>query len=1000
MIPTTQRAADLTPCETEPIRFPGAVQPQGALLVVDPATACVVAASESCAAILALPADRLLGLPLSGVVGAGAAERLLAAAPMGSDLTPSVPLPQAPYQARARTNDRGQVLLDIEATAAGDDAAAQAFRQATGPLRRVQGLMSIAGQGCEAVRRILGFDRVMVYRFDSDWHGEVIGEARAQHIEPFMGLHFPASDIPPQARALYRSCKVRQIADVGYRPSALLTAAGVGPIDLGASSLRSVSPVHIEYCHNMGVKATLVGSLVIDDRLWGLVACHHHAGPLAVSPGLRDDFAGFCEDLASVIGTDGLKQDKARALDLAARRVTLVSTIRAHDLRGLIRRREGQEVMDVVGADGFALVVHGATELIGHTPDAAQVLELHARRRARAPDGAVFATSRLEQDMGSGVATQGIAGALFVSVPQMPGVSMVWFRDERAQHLRWGGDPAHAHTLEADGRISPRKSFAQFRQEVRGSALPWTSAERAAAADLGSLIEIDALRQREAFTKTILDSSPQHLCVLDAHGLVVAVNQAWMEFALVNGGTPACAEPQGISYRDICLAAQGGPDGDEAAAAWQGIAEVLAGRNSHFTLDYLGDTPTERRWFQMSAYPMQAPCEGAVVLHTDITARKLAELALEASEQRYRTVLDGQTDMIFRFKADGTIVFANAAFCDFFGQPAEALIGHIWQPVVVAEDLPQVEAALARVSPESPVATVENRVHARNGEVRWGQFVNRAYFDERRQLVEFQVVGRDVTERRRMDESLAQQSEDLARSNRDLERFAYVAAHDLQEPLRMVNSYGQLLMRRHSEKLDTEAQEFLNFMVEGGRRAQALIRALLSLAQLDTQAQPMQAVALDAVLDDVLAQLRQPIQSSGATITRDALPTVTGDARQLGQLLSNLITNAIKFRGTAAPEVHVGASRSQGYWRITVSDNGIGIAAKYFDQIFVIFQRLNVRSEDEGTGIGLAICQRVVERHGGKIGVTSEPGGGSRFHFTLPEPARVAPATARPLETL
>jgi PAS domain S-box-containing protein len=999
MVPTTQSAADLTQCESEPIRFPGAVQPHGALLVIDPATACVVAASESCAAILALPAARLLGLPLSSVVGAGAADLVMAAAQTCSDPTPPVPLLQAPYLARARTNDRGLVLVDIEAMAAGDDAAAHAFRHATGQLRRIQGLMAIAGQGCEDVRRILGFDRVMVYRFDSDWHGEVIGEARAPHVEPFLGLHYPASDIPQQARALYRLCKVRQIPDVGYLPSALLTAAGVGPIDLGRSSLRSVSPAHIEYCHNMGVKASLVGSLVIDDRLWGLVACHHCAGPLPVSPGLREDFAGFCEDIASVIETDLLKQEKARALDLAARRVALVSTIRAHDFRGLIRRREGQEVMDVVGADGFALIVDGTIERIGHTPDVAQVLELQARRRARAPERALFATSRLESDLGPGVAARGVAGALFVSVPQKPGMSMVWFRDERAHHVRWGGDPAHAHTLEADGRLSPRKSFAQFLQEVRGQSLPWTTAELAAAADLGSLIEIDALRQREAFTKTVLDSSPEQMCVLDAQGVVVSVNQAWVRFAMDNGAREGTAEPVGISYRAICSAAEGECGGEEGPAAWQGIADVLAGLSHHFTLDYPCDSPTERRWFQMNVYPMQAPCEGAVVLHTNITARKLAELALQASEQRYRTVLDGQTDLICRFKVDGTIVFVNAAFCDFFGKPADTLIGHRWQPVVVAEDLPQVQAALARVSPESPVVTIENRVHARGGELRWGQFVNRAFFDEHGQLIEFQVVARDVTERRRLDERLAQKSEDLARSNRDLERFAYVAAHDLQEPLRMVNSYGQLLIRRYGGQLDTEAQEFLNFMVDGGRRAQALIRALLTLAQLDTQAQPMQAVALDEVLDHVLVQLRQLIGSSGAAITRDALPTVTGDARQLGQLLSNLIVNAIKFRASAAPELHVGASRSKGCWYITVSDNGIGIAAQYFDRIFVIFQRLNLRSEHEGTGIGLAICQRVVERHGGKIGVASEPGRGSIFHFTLPEPVRVPSVHAQPLET-
>ena len=246
----------------------------------------------------------------------------------------------------------------------------------------------------------------------------------------------------------------------------------------------------------MGVKATLVGSLVIDEKLWGLVACHHYAGPRHISPELRDVFAWFCEDIASVIDADQLRQARARDLDLAARRQALVGTIRAQDFRGLIRRGEGQEVMDVVGADDFALIINDSTELIGHTPDVAQVRELKARWLARAPAGTLFATSHLESELGLGVAVPGVAGALFVSVPHKPSVTMVWFRDERAHHVRWGGDPANAHTLEADGRISPRKSFAQFLQEVRGRSLPWTDAELASAHELGTLIEIDALRQR------------------------------------------------------------------------------------------------------------------------------------------------------------------------------------------------------------------------------------------------------------------------------------------------------------------------------------------------------------------------------------------------------------------------------------------------------------------------------------------------------------------------
>ena len=200
----------------------------------------------------------------------------------------------------------------------------------------------------------------------------------------------------------------------------------------------------------------------------------------------------------------------------------------------------------------------------------------------------------------------------------------------------------------------------------------------------------------------------------------------------------------------------------------------------------------------------------------------------------------------------------------------------------------------------------------------------------------------------------------------------------------MVTSYCQLLVRRHKAQLNAEAQEFLGFVVDGGQRAQALIGDLLNIARLNSQARPMQPVALEAVLADVLRHLRLRVTETGATVTHDPLPVVPADARQMGQLLQNLISNALKFHGSEMPAVHIGALEVDGFWRISVTDNGIGIEPKYFERIFVIFQRLHLRTDYQGTGIGLAICKKVVERHGGRIGVESKAGKGSTFFFTIP----------------
>ena len=202
----------------------------------------------------------------------------------------------------------------------------------------------------------------------------------------------------------------------------------------------------------------------------------------------------------------------------------------------------------------------------------------------------------------------------------------------------------------------------------------------------------------------------------------------------------------------------------------------------------------------------------------------------------------------------------------------------------------------------------------------------------------------------------------------------------------MVSSYGQLLLRRHAAALPDEAREFVGFMVDGGQRAQALVRDLLSLARLDSQAKPFSAVSLQAELRSSLQLLREPIARSAAEISHAPLPSVLGDAGQLGQLLTNLIGNALKFCGPHAPKIHIDVQRAGPNWQFAVRDQGIGIEPRFFERIFVMFQRLHLRSEHPGTGIGLAICKRVVERHGGRIWVESAPGAGATFYFTLPRP--------------
>ena len=371
----------------------------------------------------------------------------------------------------------------------------------------------------------------------------------------------------------------------------------------------------------------------------------------------------------------------------------------------------------------------------------------------------------------------------------------------------------------------------------------------------------------------------------------------------------------------------------------------------------------------------------------ELTERKRADQALWESEKRFRAIAETASDAFIVFDSHESIFFWNPAAKAIFGYQAGETRGKVLDSIVAGRFRDVLREEMKRVVSRERTDLIGKTVEMAGIRKDGSEFsieLSLATWSTREEVF-FTVIARDITERKQAQEQLERYAAELERSNQELQQFAYVASHDLQEPLRMVVSYLQLLEQRYKGRLDTDADEFIGYAVDGASRMQTLLYDLLAYSRVVTRGRSFEPADCQEVLGQTLANLKVAIEESGAQVTHDDLPSVMADGTQLGQLFQNLIGNAIKFRGDRRPEVHVGAVQGKGEWVFSVRDNGIGIASQHMDRIFLIFQRLHTRGKYPGTGIGLAICKRIVERHGGRIWVESEPGKGSTFYFTIPE---------------
>jgi two-component system CheB/CheR fusion protein len=545
--------------------------------------------------------------------------------------------------------------------------------------------------------------------------------------------------------------------------------------------------------------------------------------------------------------------------------------------------------------------------------------------------------------------------------------------DANIAHVIKTGEEVERHIVRPNGKA------------IHVRVLPYATETGAIGGAVITFVDTTDLTRARLRVQSYIDSLPHHIAALDKNGNILAVNAAWKRFG-EECNLPKDYDWVGRNYLESCVPA-GGPmisDHTDGARAPGGLRQVLEKKLKKFSLEYINRASGRKRWFQLNFSPLQPDDSGVIVTHHEITERVLNEARLKLSGK----IIENSSEAIVITDPEEKILYVNNAFTNITGYSEEDVLGKT--PRLLSSG--RHDKAFYAKMWEGLLAhgrwAGECWNKKKNGEI-YPELVSiNAIRDDKGSVVNYVSFFSDIS-------SLKLTERQLRQKNADLQQFAHVASHDLQEPLRMVTSFLQLLKKRHDGDLSQEAREYISFAVDGALRMSKLVNDLLEFSRVDSRQDKTAAVDTAKVVQNSLKNLETAIQEAGAEIILpETLPTLQGDDTLLGSLFQNLIGNAIKYRHPERkPQIRLEAKADHYAAKFSVIDNGIGIDQEYYEKIFMIFQRLHTRDEYPGTGIGLALCRRIVERHGGMIWVESKRGEGSAFHFTLPLSLPLSPSS-------
>jgi PAS domain S-box-containing protein len=1019
-------AYQVTPqnCDREPIHIPGSIQPQGALVAFLPGSGAVLHASTNLGHWLPVGDLPAQGRTLADLFGDSASARLMQAlsgTAGGAVRHQIVDLPARPAHGQHEALEvlvhahRGVCMAELEP--AGAPEAQQDWMQLFGDtvdaLRSAGDLDELVERMAHRVKRLTGFDRVMVYRFDKDWHGHVIADAHEPRMESFYDLHYPASDIPAQARELFRSNLVRYIADVGYTPVPVLPwldSERQQPLDMSHATLRSASPIHLQYLHNMGVGATLTISLLVEGQLWGLIACHHRTARTDLPHRLPLRLRRACHALSVTAGyMVGWHGQRERAAELAAlaqaqgRIVEAFNHVQA-PLADVVEQC-GAALLRLGSARGGAFWRDGVVLPFGQWPGGAAgdaILRFAQRALETSTDDLAHTDSAFLAPPTAGEGTQNpgdTCGFLAVRLDAFAASGIVWVRAALRREVSWGGDPDKPVQVVFDEMgqpvLSPRTSFARWVTLIKDRCLPWTDLDTQAARTLLTLAPVLTVRDSLAQVslsdrrfRSLVALQSDAYCQLDAQGRIVTLSKP-----LPTGPGPVEGQALTALFEPACDAAE-----------VQALAHALAGHQPFRDLRLHGRALSGRGDFivKVGGEPLKDPYGRLSGWHGTLTDAT-QEGVVHTSEARLRRLVDSNAQGVMFWNGQGKIVRANDAFLRIIGYSREELdAGHIgWADLTPPEYAEADRRALLEIA-ERGICTPLEKEYVRKDGSRVPVMMGAASFEDSPD--EGVCFAIDITERKQVEVSLREATHKAEQANLAKSEFLANMSHEIRTPMNAVIGLSYLLGQT---ALDPAQRDLLTKVELASKSLLGVLNNVLDLSKIEANELIVDTAAfslpaLVAELGSVMAvQAQAKAIGFEIDLPGDVPALLQGDATRLAQVLTNLLSNAVKFTDHG----HVGlrvrrldAAPPGVRLQFAVHDTGIGIAPAVRARLFAPFVQADasITRRFGGTGLGLSIVKHLVALMGGDVVLRSDLGVGSTFTVTLDFTQVATPTQERP----